>query len=58
MRTRKETLPKISRKKKIDIDKFEKLAKRIKRYFEEEERYLEKVKRNENSNTSGVLSHS
>ena len=53
-----ESLPKITKKKKIDIDKFEKLAMRVKKYFEEEEKYMERVRKNGNSNSSGFLPNS
>ncbi len=47
----KDKLPIISRKKKIDLKKFEALAKRVKKSFEEENKYREeKISRNENNN--------
>ena len=58
MKMKSESLPKITKKKKIDIDKFEKLAMRVKKYFEEEEKYMERVRKNGNSNSSGFLPNS
>lgn len=48
---------KVKNKKKIEISKFEKLAKKVRMYLEEEERYLEK-KSNEHINPSRLLSNS
>lgn len=47
-------LPKVSKKKIIDVKKLEPLAKKIKKYFEEEERLINK-KRNENSSSGRIL---
>ncbi|MDO8487018.1 MAG: hypothetical protein Q7S45_01885 [Candidatus Curtissbacteria bacterium] len=58
MKTKSETLPKTKKGKKIDINKFEKLAAKIKKYFDEEERYLEKTRSDANSNTSGIFPNS
>lgn len=49
----KEPLPIVKNKKKIDEKKFTALAKKIKKYFEEENEYLDK-KRNENSSSSRI----
>lgn len=47
-------LPRIAKKKKINIKKFEALGRKIKRYFEEEnEEYLKK-KRDENISSGRV----
>lgn len=49
-------LPIVKKKKKIDLKKFVSLAKRVKKSFEEEEKYLEKkMRRNENNNSTGFL---
>lgn len=49
-------LPVIVIKKKIDKLKLEKLAKKIKKYFEEEERYLGKTReQNENNYSRGFF---
>lgn len=50
-----EDLPEVKKKKKINLKKFEALAKRVKKSFEEEEEYLNK-KRNENNSSSRILS--
>lgn len=56
MNTVKE-LPKISKKKKIDLKKFVTLAKKVRKSFEEEEKYLEKrMRRYEDNNSAGFLS--
>jgi len=47
-------LPRVSKKKKIDIKKLEFLSKKIKKYFEEEEELIKK-KRNENSSSGRIL---
>lgn len=50
-------LPKISKKKKIDLKKFVTLAKKVRKSFEEEEKYLEKrMRRYEDNNSAGFLS--
>lgn len=43
-------LPVVSRKKKIDLKKFEALAKRVRKSFEEENKYREEKIRNGNNN--------
>ncbi|MDO8503136.1 MAG: hypothetical protein Q7S60_00440 [bacterium] len=49
------TLP-IVRKKKIDLKKFVLLAKKVRKSFEQEEKYLEtKMKKDENNNSTGFL---
>lgn len=51
-------LPKVSKKKKIDLKKFVLLAKKVRESFEEEEKYLEKqARRYENNNSAGFLSN-
>lgn len=50
-----DTLPVVKKKKKINLKKFEALAKRVKKSFQEEEEYLIK-KRNENSSPTRILS--
>jgi len=47
-------LPEVKEKNYIDPVSFEKLAKRVRKSFEEEARYLEEVL-NENKNTSRFL---
>lgn len=47
-------LPKVSKKKKIDIKKFEALAKRVKRYFEDEKEEYLKKKRDENISSGRI----
>lgn len=47
-------LPRVSKKKKIDIKKLEFLSKKIKKYFEEEDELIRK-KRNENSSSGRIL---
>lgn len=50
-------LPKVSKKKKIDLKKFVLLAKKVRESFKEEEEYLEKqARRYENNNSAGFLS--
>lgn len=50
---------KIKKKKKIEIPKFERLAKKVRTYLEEEEKYLEKnMKDDVHSNPSRLLSNS
>ena len=39
---KKDTLPKITKKKKFNTQKFITLAKRVRKYFEEEKEYLQK----------------
>ncbi len=41
----KSDLPKTTKKKKINLKKFVELAKKVRASFEEEEKYLEKSKR-------------
>ena len=54
----KRDLPKIPKKKKIDLKKFVSLAKKVKESFEKEEKFLEKkAARNENNNSAGFLSN-
>ncbi len=49
-------LPKVSKKKKINIEKFVTLAKKVRKSFEEEEKYLEKqTRRYEDHNSIGFL---
>ncbi len=49
-------LPKVSKKKKIDLKKFVLLAKKVRKSFEEEEKYLEKkARRYEDNNSIGFL---
>ena len=49
-------LPKVSKKKKIDLKKFVLLAKKVRKSFKEEEEYLEKqARRYENNNSAGFL---
>lgn len=49
-------LPKVSKKKKIDLKKFVLLANKVRKSFEEEEKYLEKkTRRDENNNSAGFL---
>lgn len=49
-------LPKVSKKKRIDLKKFVLLAKKVRKSFEEEEKYLEKkIRRDENNNSAGFL---
>ncbi len=49
-------LPKIIKKKKIDLKKFVPLAKRVQRYLKEEAEYLEKYsKKNADYPGSGFL---
>ncbi|MBI4097385.1 MAG: hypothetical protein HY428_03140 [Candidatus Levybacteria bacterium] len=43
------------KKKKMNLKEFVALAKRVRKYFEEEEEYLRRQKTNENSNSSGFL---
>lgn len=51
------SLPIIKQKKKIDLQKFVSLAKRVKKSFEEETKYLEeKAEKNENNNSARFLS--
>lgn len=49
----KNTLPEVKNKKKIDVKKFVSLAKKVKKYFEEEEEYLKK--KDENRTSRGLL---
>ena len=50
---KKDTLPKITKKKKFNTQKFITLAKRVRKYFEEEKEYLQKKKlENEDNKTS------
>ena len=49
-------LPKVPKKKKIDLKKFASLAKKVRKSFEEEEKYLEeRVRKNENNNSPRLL---
>ena len=49
-------LPILKKKKKIDLKEFVSLAKKVRKSFEEEEKYLnEKIRRNENNNSTGFL---
>ncbi|MDO8658728.1 MAG: hypothetical protein Q7K55_08355 [Candidatus Levybacteria bacterium] len=49
-------LPKVSKKKKIDLKKFVLLANKVRKSFEEEEKYLEKkTRRDENNNSVRFL---
>lgn len=50
---KKNRLPEVKDKKKINVKKFESLAKKIKKYFEEEDEYLRK--KDENRASSGLL---
>jgi len=51
-----EGLPVVKNRKKIDLKKFELLAKKVRESFEEEEKYLEeKIRKNENNNTTRFL---
>lgn len=43
------------KKKKMNLKEFVALAKRVRKYFQEEEEYLRKQRRDENSNSSGFL---
>lgn len=49
----KNTLPEVKNKKKIDVKKFVSLAKKVKKYFEEEEKYLKE--KNDNRASRGLL---
>jgi len=48
--TSRNDLPVIKQKKKIDLKKFEKLAKKVRKYFVEEEKFLEKSQKNDTNN--------
>lgn len=49
-------LPKVIKKKKIDLKKFVSLAKKVRESFEQENEYLKKkVRRDENNNPAGFL---
>lgn len=50
----KNKLPKIKNRRKINVKSFEKLARKVKKTFEEENDYLKK-KSNENSSSRGFL---
>lgn len=55
----KSDLPITTKRKKINLKKFVELAKRVRESFEEEERYLERLrKQNENNPTRGILLNS
>lgn len=45
-------LPVIKKKKKINLKEFVTLAKRVRKYFEEEEEYLRKQRKDEYNNPS------
>lgn len=51
------SLPKPKKKKKIDLKKFVTLAKKVRKSFEEEEKYLEEQSRRyEDNHSAGFLS--
>ena len=53
---REASLPIIKNKKKINVKKFERLAKKVRETFEQEKQYVrEKVKSNENNSFSGFF---
>ena len=55
---REASLPIIKNKKKINVKKFERLAKKVRETFEQEKQYVrEKVKSNENNSFSGFFSN-
>ena len=54
VRSKNKIPPRIKRKK-IDVNSFEKLALRVKGYFEEEEKFLEKTKKDEYNKASRFL---
>lgn len=51
----KNELPIITKKKKIDLKKLVLLAKKVRKSLEEEERYLEKHSKDENSISGRIL---
>ena len=55
----KNELPIITKKKRINLKRFVELAKKVRESFEEENRYLEKLRKDdENRSTRGILLNS